>query len=89
VVNAANNNGVAAIYQWREFVEVGGLMSFGPKLSEGYKLAAIYTARILRREKQPQDLAILSLTNFELVINLGTAKQLNISIPETLLDPGQ
>jgi putative tryptophan/tyrosine transport system substrate-binding protein len=85
LVNAANNNGVAAIYQWREFVDVGGLISFGPKLSEGYKLAAIYTASILRKEKQPKDLPILSLTNFELVINLTTAKTLNIAVPESLL----
>jgi putative tryptophan/tyrosine transport system substrate-binding protein len=85
LVNAANNNGVAAIYQWREFVDAGGLMSFGPKLSEGYKLAAIYTASILRKEKQPKDLPIRSLTNFELVINLTTAKALKIAVPESLL----
>jgi putative ABC transport system substrate-binding protein len=48
------------------------------------KLAAIYTARILRGE-QPIDLPILSLTNFELVINLSTAKQLGITVPESLL----
>lgn len=85
VAHAANNNGVAAIYQWREFVDADGLMSFGPNLSEGYKLAAIYTARILRHEKRPSDLPILSLTSFELVINLTTAKALNILIPESLL----
>jgi putative ABC transport system substrate-binding protein len=84
LVNAANNKGVAAIYQWREFVDTGGLMSLGPKLSEAYKLAAIYTARILRGER-PIDLPILSLTNFELVINLSTAKQLGITVPESLL----
>jgi putative ABC transport system substrate-binding protein len=84
LINAANHNNVATIYQWREFVDAGGLMSYGPNLSECYKLAAIYTANILRG-KQPQDLPIWSLTNFELVINLTTAQALNVTIPESLL----
>ena len=84
-VDGANNNGVATIYQWREFVDMGGLMSLGPNLSEGYKLAAIYTARILRGE-QASNLPIISLTNFELVINLSTATNFGFSpIPESLL----
>jgi putative ABC transport system substrate-binding protein len=85
VINAARNQNIPTVYQWREFVDAGGLMSFGPKLIVAYKLAAIYTARILRNEKTPIGLPIHSLSEFELVINLATAKTLNLSIPESLL----
>jgi putative ABC transport system substrate-binding protein len=83
VVNAAQANNIAAIYQWREFVDAGGLMSYGPKLTEAYKLAAVYVGSILGGAR-PQDLPVALLTKFELVINLTTAKDLGITIPATL-----
>jgi putative ABC transport system substrate-binding protein len=83
VVSAAQANNIAAMYQWREFVDAGGLISYGPKLTEAYKLAAIHVARVLKGE-QPQDLPVVLLTKFELVINLSTAKALGIVIPPTL-----
>jgi ABC-type uncharacterized transport system substrate-binding protein len=61
-------------------------MSYGPKLSEAYKLAALYVARILRKQQhhQPKDLPVALLSKFELVINLSTAKELGVAVPETL-----
>jgi putative ABC transport system substrate-binding protein len=61
-------------------------MSYGPKLSEAYKLAALYVARILRKQQyhQPKDLPVALLSKFELVINLSTAKELGVVVPETL-----
>jgi putative tryptophan/tyrosine transport system substrate-binding protein len=86
VVDAARHAKIPAIYQWREFVDAGGLMSYGPKLSEAYKLAALYVARILRKQQhhQPKDLPVALLSKFELVINLSTAKELGVAVPETL-----
>jgi putative tryptophan/tyrosine transport system substrate-binding protein len=83
VVNAAQARNIAAIYQWREFVDAGGLISYGPKLTDAYKLAATYVASILDGAR-PQDLPVALLTRFELVINLTTAKALGLTIPATL-----
>jgi putative ABC transport system substrate-binding protein len=80
VVGAAT---IPTIYQWREFVDAGGLMSYGPRLKDAYKLAAIYVGRILGDER-PENLPVVLLSKFELVINLSTAKVLGIVIPETL-----
>jgi putative ABC transport system substrate-binding protein len=82
VVQTAN---IPAIYQWREFVDAGGLMSYGPNLTVAYKLAAMYVGLLLNG-KAPTDLPILKLSNFELVINLTTATKLNLTIPPKLLE---
>lgn len=74
---------VPAIYQWREFVEVGGLMSYGPDILEAYVFAGAYAARILKGEK-PADMPISEPTNFELVINRTTAAALGITISDSL-----
>jgi ABC-type uncharacterized transport system substrate-binding protein len=67
-------------------VEEGGLMSFGPSLDEEYSAAANYVGRILAGERPPNMPPLYQPTKFELVINLNTAKALNLAVPQTLLD---
>jgi putative tryptophan/tyrosine transport system substrate-binding protein len=84
IVTLANHYKLPALYEWPEFAQAGGLMSYGPSHTEPYRLIGGYTGRILKGAK-PADLPVIQSTKFELVINLKTAKTLGLTIPDKLL----
>jgi putative tryptophan/tyrosine transport system substrate-binding protein len=84
LVAQAAHHRIPTMYQYRNFVVAGGLMSYATNLEEIYRQAGIYVARILKGAK-PSDLPVLLPTKFDLTINLETAKALGITVPETLL----
>ena len=80
----ALRHAVSAIFFGREFAVAGGLLSYGADIPEAYRLAGIYTGRVLKGDK-PADLPVQQATKVELIINLRTAKALGIMVPNTLI----
>ena len=75
---------IPTIYQWKDFVDAGGLISYGTDLADIYTQAGVLTGRVLKGEK-PADLPVQQPTKFQLAINLTAAKTLGLTVPQTLL----
>ena len=83
IISFAAENKLPAIYQFREFAVAGGLVSYGPRITDSYRLGGIYVGRILRGAK-PGDLPVLQPTKFDLVLNMRTANALGLAVPNAM-----
>ena len=84
IVELAASHKLPAIYQWRDFATIGGLMSYGPDLNDLLQRAASYVDKILKGAK-PADLPVEQPTKFQLAVNLKTARALGLTIPPSIL----
>ena len=84
LVKLAISHSVPTIFQWREFVQAGGLISYGTSFAEAHRQVGIYSGKILRGAR-PADLPVVQPTKIELFVNLRTAKTLGLTVPTSIL----
>ena len=84
IIDLAARYKLPAVYPFRNFVESGGLLAYGPDVPDQYRRAAVYVDRILKGAK-PSDLPVEQSTKLDLSLNMKTAKSLGITVPPTLL----
>ncbi len=84
IIALAARYAIPTVYELREFADAGGLMTYSPSLTESFRQAGMYTARVLKGDN-PADLPVLLPSKFEFVLNLKTAKTLGLDVPQTLM----
>lgn len=84
IVDLAERDKIAVMYEWPEFVRAGGLISYSTSRRDAFRQLGVYTGRVLHGAK-PAELPVVQSTAFELVVNLKTARSLGIAVPNTML----